>query len=218
MRNTVVSIFAVLFISLTARGQKIDNSPSVINVGLNLATLISGIPEPQGEYYFNKYLGVFAAAGYTLRPVSGFIKVDDNVDRETLNGAYWKLGIKGRLFRPDKRVPLPWVQLLYIGSQYDEKGVATRYDTSALGGTAVNKHSTGIVHGVAVAVGADFRAGRHFIIRVGLQAGHYNRNDHLGNSALTYQPGFGSAGMLLPEQGMIGVMYRIGNVNKKVAE
>lgn len=216
MRNLLIPVLALLFISLAARGQKIDNSPSRINIGLNLATLISGIPEPQGEYYFNKYLGAFAAAGYTLRPVSGFIKVDDNVDRETLNGAYWKLGIKGRLFRPDKRVPLPWVQLLYIGSQYKETGIALQYDSS--GATNTTKVASGVVHGVAVAVGADFRAGRHFIIRVGMQAGHYKRSDHLGNSALTYQPGFGSAGMLLPEQGMIGVMYRIGNVNKKVAK
>ncbi|MCB0696304.1 MAG: hypothetical protein KDC07_03000 [Chitinophagaceae bacterium] len=204
-----------IIISFAMRAQKMDTIPSRVNLGLNLATLVSGTPELQGEYYFNKYVGAFAATGYTFRPVRGWIKVKDDVNLESQHGAYWKIGFKARLFRPDKRIPLPWIQLLYIGSQYDERGTQDSYNYTTGAYSVINRHESGIVHGGAVAVGADFRAGRHFIIRVGFQSGYYKRNDHMGSSLLTYQPGFGAEGFLLPEQAMLCVMYRLGNVDRK---
>lgn len=203
----------LLLLPFMATAQKIDTIPSRINLGLNFATLYSGIPEPQLEYYFNKNFGLFGATGYTLHPVRGWIKIGDMADLQSLNGAYWKLGLKARLFRSDKRVPLPWVQLLYVGSQYSEKGTIVRFDT-AFNSSTVYEHNKGVAHGIAGAIGADFRSGKRFIIRVGFQAGYYNRNDHLGSSILTFQPGFGPKGFLLAEQVMLCLMYRIGNTEK----
>lgn len=217
MRNLLIPVLSLLFISLAARGQKIDNSPSRFNVGLNLMTLYSGIPEPQAEYFFGRNIGVFAAGGYTTRYRRRVIyssraflsKISD------VQGAYWKFGLKGRI--PTRKKVVPWVQLLYVGSQYDESGTKYIYDNN-VNVTQVSKvRNQGIAHGFAVAHGIDFGIGRHLALRFGLQVGHFKRNDFIVSTD-TYQPGFGSYGAIMREQIMIGVMYRIGNVNKKVAK
>lgn len=191
---------------------------SRLNVGVNLMTLYSGLPEPQVEFYANKYLGAFAAAGYTNRAVRGGTAVDDLVDLQSLKGSYWKLGVKGRLVT--WRRATPWIQVLYIGSTYDEVGTRkiVEVDNNNVTTTYIaNLHNQGTVHGFAVAPGVDFGMGKKmkWAIRIGYQVGYYKRNDHMGVEALTYQPGFGATAFVMPEQFMIGAMYRIGSVRNR---
>lgn len=188
---------------------------SRLNVGVNLMTLYSGLPEPQLEFYANKYLGVFAAAGYTNKPVRGNTSVDDLVDLQSLKGSYWKVGVKGRLVT--WRRAMPWIQVLYVGSTYDEVGTRKIVQTDNNNVTTTyiaNLQNQGTVQGFAIAPGVDFGMGKKlkWAIRIGYQVGYYKRDDHMGVSELTYQPGFGASEFVMPEQFMIGAMYRIGSV------
>ena len=161
MRNIFIPVFALSFIMLTAQAQKIDTSPSRFNLGLNLMTLYSGIPEPQAEYFFGRNIGAFAAGGYTTRYRRRVIysgraflsKISD------VQGAYWKLGLKGRI--PMRKNVVPWVQLLYVGSQYDESGI--KYNIYNVP-QAEQVRNQGIAHGFAVAHGIDFGIGKHLAL------------------------------------------------------
>jgi hypothetical protein len=164
------------------------------SIGINLAPLISGTPEIQADYFFNEYIGVFAAGGYTFRGLKSIYKVDDNTDLTSFRGAYWKLGIKGRILfdrevYKSRKIPLPWVQLLYIGSYYNENGTKQVIKQ----GVYVDdpQHLRGVVHGFAIALGADFSISSRFGFRLGIQHGYFQRNDDLGVSLSALQPGFG---------------------------
>ena len=185
------------------------------NVGLNVLPLIYGMPEVQAEGYFNKYFGGFGAAGYTLRYVPDL--AGSNSGRYepskiySMAGGYWKVGFKVR-FITDKPVVVPWGQVLYIGSRYSEDGRRIAYMSN---GNIENNYvqNVGVVHGLGLAHGLDFYIGKNLLLRSGLQVGYYNRNNHI-NYSKTYQPGFGATFAILPEQFMLGMMYRIGNVDR----
>ncbi len=171
-------------------------------IHLDVAKLLTGIPEVQGELFLNNYLGVVAAGGYAFRPARGALKLEDGADLQSLRGAYGKFGIKGRAVFGDEKAPMIWLQAMYIISQYNERG--TDND--------VFEHNRGTAHGFAASTGADFRIGNRYSFRMGLQLGNYTRHDHLGASVLTYQPGFGSPDMGLPIQLMFAFNYKIGKL------
>jgi hypothetical protein len=190
--------------------------PSRFDIGINLATLVSGIPEPQVAYFVHEKIGIMAAGGYTFRPLRSAIMVDDGIDLQRLHGAYWKLGVKGRLF-PKYRKRTYWLQLMYTGSTYHEKGTSDLLSDTT--GVLMSLQRKGTVHGITIAPGIDYALTKHIEFRFGLQLGFYKRNDHIGNEARTYQPGFGSIMFACPQQIMIGFNYRVyRQASKKVTE
>lgn len=109
-----------LFINVSAFARP---DTSRFNLGLNLAPFYSGAPELLGDYYFQKYVGASLNFGYTYRPVRGAIKVEDNAELYELKGMYVKVGLKSRLIsNRSAKIPVPFLQLLYVGSSYSETG------------------------------------------------------------------------------------------------
>jgi hypothetical protein len=202
-----VLFIACLGLSYVGFGQ---STASRINVGVNLATLYSGLPEFQGDLFLNRYVGAVVSGGYTLYPRRSFYKIDDGVDLHSLKGAYWKLGLKGRFIFNKHNAPIPWLQLLYVGSQYEETGIVeTTFTSSEL------KHISGTVHGFAVGGGFDFPMGKHLDFRLGLQVGSVKRAEHLGTRGMSWQPGFGpTVDDNSHIQFILGLNYRIGSVPK----
>lgn len=167
-----------------------QHDTSRLSLGLGLTQVVSGLPEVMADYFFSGYLGASLHAGYTSRPLRGYIKVGDGVDLRELSGPYFKAGLKFRLWTK-RPYATPFVQVLYIASFYTEKAFVRQHDLATVpAGREVT--NSGFVGGPALATGADLRLGKRFAARLGLQFGYYRRSDHLGHPALTYQPGFGA--------------------------
>jgi hypothetical protein len=202
MRTLILSVALLLGAgSLSAR----ENTASRINLGLNLAPLYSGLPEVQVDYFFSRFIGVSGSAGYVNRARRGGIKVDDNCVVTDARGAYFKVGLKGRYVSPTKKAPVPWAQLLYVYSNYDEQG----YYEVDLGFPNEYHHYQGSSNGFVASIGADFTIWQRLDFRAGFQAGlYYHREEYFGIKANTFQPGIGAVPGVL----IIGLNCRIGKM------
>ncbi len=197
--------FAVFFFAnpLAAR----DPIASRVNIGINLAPLYSGLPELQLECFLNRYIGVTASGGYLNKARRGGIKVDGSDVLTDAHGAYFKVGLKGRFVYSRRNVPVPWAQVLYIYSQYNDEG----YYEGDLGFPNDYRHYKGAANGFAFSIGGDFPIWRRLDFRAGFQATIYcsrNGNEYIGLKGNTFQPGMG------PEPGtlIVGFNYRIGKL------
>ena len=203
----VFCLSLVILSAAIANGQKVAHR---YDVGLNFATLYSGLPEIKAAAFVKPYVGIIAGAGYTLHPRRSFFKLDDGAEVTYLKGAYWKLGLRGRYFFKKEAAPVPWIEIMYVGAQYDEKG-----SREILSGPAEAKDITGTVHGFAAALGWDFAMGNRLDFRIGLQGGYCERDQHIGAPIMTFQPGLVSNfGDGLRLQLLLGVNYKIGPIIK----
>ncbi|MCB0700851.1 MAG: hypothetical protein H6551_05465 [Chitinophagales bacterium] len=212
MKPILTALMLLLPFSMVAQ----HNFPSRINIGINLAPLAAGTPDLQAEYFFNRFVGATFTGGATLRPLRGPIKVDDNIDVKSLNGVYWKVGLKGMLPFPKKKLSL-WLQVMYIGSQYNEEATRGISVNSSWDPNEVTKVS-GMQHGFAVSPGIDIYLNKYLDVRAGYQVGYFKRDYSLGGSRLNYQPGFGNTWFAFPEQLVLGLNYRIGNFTRTEKE
>lgn len=213
----LIMIIILLCGSRTMSAQ--ENFPSSINIGLNLAPLATGTPELQGACFVYKFVGVTIAGGATFRILEGPIKLNDGVRNRSTNGVYWKAGLVGRLPLAIQKKKLSlWLKALYIGSKYEESAIRKAYISTPSGlspnGTE-SVRASGIAHGFAISPGIDIFLTKHLDLRAGCQIGMYKRNDMIRHTAGTYQPGFGTMWGFAPEQFILGVNYRIGQVEKK---
>lgn len=207
MKN-LSTLIVLVFFSTFAYAQK-GNMPKA-GLGINLAPIAGGTPELQFEYFFNRYAGITGSVGATLFPRRGVSLVDDGVNLKSLKGLYYKGGVKFRLPLKSKRF-IPWFNFQYIYSRYEEKG--TKY--ILLSNKDSSLHIRGVVHGLAVSPGFDFRLTNRIDARLGCQFGYFKRDQHFGKEARTYQPGFGSIWLAVYEQFVVGFNYRLGVIKKE---
>jgi hypothetical protein len=201
------TLFAILSSSEVFCQRRISKA----DIGLNIASLYSGLPELKAAAFINRYIGVIGATGYAFHPRRSFFKLDDGAEVTKSRGSYWKLGIRGRYFFAKEIAPVPWIEVMYVGAQYDETG--TR---EILSGPAEAKHVSGTVHGFAAALGWDFAMGNRLDLRIGLQGGYCKRDEHIGAPVMTFQPGLGANfGEDLRLQMILAVNYKIGRIERK---
>jgi hypothetical protein len=177
-------------------------------IGINFATMYSGTPELQLDYFFFRNIGISLNTGYTYKTVrGGAILVGDEGEIDRLRGAYVKFGVNFRS-KPNKRkFPANWFsQLFFIRSFYDEWG---RYHTDSS-----RVHLNGAVNGVATTLGFEWRL--QFIeLRAGVQTVfYYSQRSHLGYPGHTFQPGIGTSGIFdFPNQLILGLIYKFGKIS-----
>jgi hypothetical protein len=190
------------------------------NVGLDIGPLMGGTPQLLVDYHPHPEFGFSAAAGYMFRPIRGGVRVDDEVELLSSNGAYTKLGL--RLQTPAKdvrRSVVAFLQLWYIRSAYNERAERLYYDSLTQDVERKTILAKGTVHGLAMTVGMDFPVGKKLALRGGMQLGYYKRDDHVGIDFLTVQPGFGSEAVFpeIRQQLMLGLMYKMGSTRRSAA-
>jgi hypothetical protein len=135
----------------------------------------------------------------------GIVDPDLYVVVTDAEGAYFKLGIKGRLVSPTRNEPVFWTQLLYVYSSYNEHG----YYLSDLGSNIEYYHHKGSSNRVVASVGIDCSLRHRLDFRAGFQAiVYYPRDEYFSHMSKYFQPGIGtSPGVLI-----LGLNYRIGKL------
>jgi len=198
----LVFVFVPQLLTLKMSAQ---HDTSKINIGISFTQLVSGTPELMVDYFFHDYFGISINSGYNYKTVNGFIKVGDVVDIEKQHGTYFKVGLKMRIYSNTPYVT-PFVQLFYVGSFYNEMGMRQDYNNA---GSEIPVSASGYVNGCAAVTGADFRVCSKLAFKVALQVGSYRRTDHLKYPSNTFQPGLGVEGILLTNQLLAGLVYKL---------
>ena len=203
----IISFFSI--ITFTAFGQADRVS---FKVGYNFMTLLGKTVEVYAEKAVAP-VSVLLGGGYTYAPRRGYILVDDNVDLESMQGAFLKLGCKYD-FRLGKH--MGWAGIIAIGSNYEETGLKRNFKT----GNKERLTIKGNVFGIGMIYGVDFWLSNRFEIRTGLQFTFYNtRNQHIGHPGLTFQPGIGApTPIFFPTQGIVGLTFKFPVRNQKVEQ
>jgi hypothetical protein len=194
-----IIFFPILTLLLLSDCVKAQSDTSKYNACLNLAPLYDGTPEAEFDDFLYKHFGFAFSAGYTFWPRRGLIDVDDGVDLQSLQGLYFKLGViaRGDWF---------FVRASYVGSFYNEKGEIR------LPFLSQQKTANGFVSAPAFAFGINFKFIKYIEMRLGTQLSYFRRNDNLGDSFLTYEPGLGAGD--LSNQLIIELVYKWGSVQK----
>lgn len=105
-------LFLLIYHSAVAKEKKIKGNAEV---GINIATLYTGIPELQIGCFFKSYVnidfGISTSAGYHLQPYESQFKEETPIDILLLKGAYYRLGIKARYpVTPGNQTHALWLQ------------------------------------------------------------------------------------------------------------
>ncbi|HRO42352.1 MAG TPA: DUF3575 domain-containing protein [Flavipsychrobacter sp.] len=165
-------------------------------VGLNLATLSTGIPELQAGFFIKKHFGVVVSGGYHLHPHLSLNKKGYRVSIIELRGPYYRLGVKGRYIIPKmKRPNIVWLHVSGVYTSYNETYFDNR-DTSTK-----SSHGSGI--GFSFATGTDFNLAPSIDLRIGFQTGWAPK---FKDKVSFFTPGFGWSEM--PIQIVVGCNFR----------
>ena len=102
--------------SIHAQQQNLNGKAEI---GVNLGSLYTGIPEVQIGYFIKEIggvdMGFVASGGYHLYPYNTLYKIGSPVDILLFNGPYFRLGIKGRYyFVRDNQAANIWLQVLGV--------------------------------------------------------------------------------------------------------
>ncbi len=135
--------------------------------------------------------------------------VDDGVELDKFHGGFFKAGLKLRSGCCRSSCNHGYVQLLYVGSWYNENGRQEHFE--GLGNWMEHVERHGYASGLVAVIGCDLKLWRALRMRLGMQMGTYWRTDYLGSLCRSFQPGFGMhPGSLPPTQLIVGFAYQLG--------
>lgn len=203
-----VAIFMVGFaLCLSPKVARSQAARGAWTIGVDFTTLHTGTPELWLGRDLNRSFRCVGAAGYTHRAKRAGCLVGDGIDPNSFEGGYARMGLEAR--SPLSDGGQVFVRLSYVASWFDETGTRSLWSpvTGELETSFARTH--GFANGVALATGWDFVLHRGLRLQVGLQLGHSDRQDYIGASCRSLQPGLGFGGGV-PARFILSLSYSVG--------
>lgn len=211
MKTICKNLVIIFFISVNV---KVNAQNLQIKTGFNFMALVGRTYELTSEISKRNSYSITANLGYTNGTGLAFYKLDDGFYERKTFGKFFKIG--GRiylinLFNIDLTSRLTlckfinerndlFLGLLVIGSEYNESAKKRNYIIPLHIPPETDEYkSSGFIWGIAVVAGYTINLYKRLDLDMGAQLSFpQRRDDYVGSSFRTYQPGMGS--LFLPTE------------------